>query len=1037
MLACPTCGAETPSGARFCPACGTALEQQPAPRELRKTVTVFFSDLVSSTELGERLDPESLRIVMQRYFDIVGGVLGRHGGTVEKFIGDAVMAVFGIPVAHEDDALRALRAAVEIRAALEPLNAEVEESWAIRIRVRTGINTGEVVTGDPRAGHALVVGDAVNVAARLEQAADPDEIVIGERTYTLARQSLDAEPLEPLRLKGKSANVAAWRVLALVHEAAERGDEAPLVGREAELARLEQALAEAEHEQRAVLVCVFAEAGYGKSRLARELAAVVAGRATCVRGRCLPYGEGITFLPLAEIVRQLTDGRPGWLDASLGELAANVRWLLGESERPPADAAETAWAVRHLVETAARERPLVLCFDDLQWAEPALLDLLEQVAARVREAPVLLLCLARPELLEQRPDWRQRGFELGPLSSGECEQLALTLAGDVELHAAAAVTARSRVVHAADGNPLFVEQMMSMLAEGAFDNGELAVPPSVQALVAARLDRLGGDERATLDAASVIGREFWRGAVEALSDVPEPHVAESLERLSARRLIAAEPSRIPGERQFRFRDLLLWDAAYGSLAKLTRADTHRRFATWVEPHLTSGIRELEELLAYHLEQAYRNRADLGLLNGDARAAGERAAELLALAGERALIRADAHAALNLLERAAALMPPDAPARIALELELGETLLELGRPTDAAATLVSAGARASAAGDEALAAHALVLRRLVELRVDPSCADAAAADAEAALRTFALTGGNDLGAARTWQLRAYVHFVHQQLGDAADALELSLVHARRAGSTREQERAVSGLCELALWGPGHVEEEERRVTAILGSLDGSRRLRAVVQLSLAGLHAMQGQAADARTLADDARAVFEDLGLTVALVAQAEVAGLIELLAGEPAAAVAEFRRAYELLAELGDDSAAAGAAAMLARALLEAGRADEAERFALLARAAAADADRSAQAAWRSVLAELRAARGEHSDARTLAAEAVEWTAVGDDVLGRGEALLSLARVSAADGRHAEAARAAHEAVASFAAKGIGPLLDRAAALAREQEVLG
>jgi class 3 adenylate cyclase len=441
MLTCSACGQENPARARFCNACGAALGG--AGGEVRKTVTVLFADVTGSTALGERLDPESFRRVMARYFDAARRAVERHGGTVEKFIGDAVMAVFGVPTVHEDDALRALRAAADLRDALAALNEELERDYGTSLEVRVGVNTGEVVAGT---AERLATGDAVNVAARLQQAAEPGEILVGEPTLVLARDAVEAELLPPVELKGKTEPITPYRLLRVIEGAvaAERRLDAPLVGRRDELQRVQAAFEDAVAERRCRLVTVFGPPGIGKSRLSREVALALVGDASVLTGRCLPYGEGITYWPLREIFSAM--GADDELSAALG------------ADIPD----EVFWAVRKALEQRAREWPLALIVEDIHWAEPTLLDLIEHVHDWTRDAPVLVLCLSRPELRGERPGWAGEALTLEPLSEAESEELIEGLVGDAEV----AEAVRSRISEVAEGNPLFVEQLLAMLAEG-------------------------------------------------------------------------------------------------------------------------------------------------------------------------------------------------------------------------------------------------------------------------------------------------------------------------------------------------------------------------------------------------------------------------------------------------------------------------------------------------------------------------------------------------------------------------------------------
>ena len=631
MVTCSRCGQENPEGFAFCGACAAPLAPTEPARDVRKVVTVVFSDVTGSTALGEQLDPESLRRVMGRYFDEMQSVVESHEGTVEKFIGDAVMAVFGIPVLHEDDALRAVRAASEMRERLAALNEELERDWGVTIAVRTGVNTGEVVAGDGSEGQRFATGDAVNVAKRFEEAAPPGEVLLGETTYRLVRDAVEVEPTEPLGLKGKSEAVRAYRLVTLAGDLPGRARrlDSPMVGRERELAALEQAYQRAVGERACLLFTVLGAAGVGKSRLIAEFLAGVGGEATVMRGRCLPYGEGITYWPLAEALRGRYGEEP--LAGIGGVLSGDEAPLITERIAAAIDLGEnagapdeTAWAVRRLFEAEGRARPLVVLFDDLQWAEPTFLDLVEHLADWAREAPILLICLARPEFLDERPSWGGGKFNatsvlLERLSDGESVKLVANLLGRAQLDE----TVRDRIMSAAEGNPLFVEEMLAMLIddglltrndghwEPAGDLTKITVPPTIHALLSARLDRLGRDERAVIERGSVEGKVFHRGAVAQLStDDLRKSVWNHLQTLVRKELIRPDRTDLPGEDAFRFRHLLIRDAAYEAMPKELRAELHARFADWLEQIGAEHLAERDEIIGYHLEQAYRYRTEL-------------------------------------------------------------------------------------------------------------------------------------------------------------------------------------------------------------------------------------------------------------------------------------------------------------------------------------------------------------------------------------------------------------------------------------------
>jgi class 3 adenylate cyclase len=450
VLVCTSCGAENREGARFCDSCGSPLGEAAPMREVRKVVTVLFCDVTGSTALGERIDPESLRRVMSRYFETAKAIVVRHGGTVEKFIGDAVMAVFGVPTVHEDDALRAVRAADELRGALGSLNDELERDYGTRLELRMGVNTGEVVTGTEE---RLATGDAVNVAARLEQAAQPGEVLLGEETHRLVRGAVEAEPAPPLAAKGKSEPLSAYRLLSVQADAPARRHDAPMIGRERQQRMLAGAFANVVSERACHLFTILGAAGVGKSRLAQEFLAGV--DATVVSGRCLSYGDGISYWPVTEVVKRL---------APDGDVAGPLASILGD-DAASGSPEEIAWAFRKLLESRAAERALVVVFDDLHWGEPTFLDLVEHVADLSRDAPILLLCMARPELLDARPTWgggklNASNVLLEPLAPEETSELIAALTDGV------AEQLRGRILDSAGGNPLFVEEMVAMAAEG-------------------------------------------------------------------------------------------------------------------------------------------------------------------------------------------------------------------------------------------------------------------------------------------------------------------------------------------------------------------------------------------------------------------------------------------------------------------------------------------------------------------------------------------------------------------------------------------
>ncbi len=697
----------------------SAAAPAPPPRRepgasARRLVSVVAATIAESSALAERLDPESLHGLLDRCSEICAAALERHGGEVERHLGDGIVAIFGLSGSREDDPLRAARAAREMRDAVAEAGAELERDHGARVELRLGLDSGQVfVAADARRGTAAA-GDAIVLAEQLARAGPPGEILLGERAFALLETSVRAEPLSPLAVEGRAAAVRAWRLEDLA------GDEpmpvrahAPhFVGREHELAALRDALAAVAGGPTCHLVTVVGAAGLGKSRLAREFAAEIGDRATVVVGRCLPYGDGLAYRPLAEMVRQLGGGVDGLLegDDRAGSVARLVSGAMGASDEP-ATVEETSWAIRRLFEGVARERPLVAVVEDVHWAPPTLLDLLEYLVAFSSGAPILLLCLARPELLDERPSWRapqpRRSLvTLEALSDAEARELVAARAPDDDRGAS------DRIVTRAEGNPLFLEQLVA----AGIDDGGAGLPPSLQAVLAARIDRLDPGQRALLSRASVEGRAFHVGALrELLPDDERPRLETTILALVRAQLIEPERPEFAGEDAFRFAHALIRDAAYEGTPKALRAELHERLADWLEA--TPGA--LDEIVGYHLEQAYRWRAELAPPGERERALGARGARHLEAAARSALVHGLVPEGAHLLERAVRLLPDDAPERSALLPELGAALAEAGRLPDADRVLQEAIARAEAQGDPRLESRARVERQLVRLQAESS------------------------------------------------------------------------------------------------------------------------------------------------------------------------------------------------------------------------------------------------------------------------------------------------------------------------------
>ena len=757
--------------ARFCSGCGAALAESERMREQRKIVTVLFCDLVGSTALGESTDPEALRTRMRRYFDDLRMIVERHGGAVEKFVGDAVMAVFGIPVSHEDDALRAVRAAAEMGVAVREHELDA----------RIGINTGEVVVGGE--GETLVTGDAVNVAARLEQAAAPGEALIGAETRLLVRDAVRVEAVEPLSLKGKREPVEAFRLLEVLGaaEALARHPDAPLVGRERERERLWRDFEDAVTERTCRLVTLLGPAGIGKSRLVAEFLERAGGEADILRGRCLPYGEGITYWPLVEI---------------LVGIGVDPDSIIASSPE------ETRVTFRRLLEARALERAQVVVVDDLQWAESTLIDLVEHVADFSRDAPILLLCVARTELLERRPGWgggklNSTSVLLGPLGEAQCGELIAHRLGSSPLDEAT----RERIVAASEGNPLYVEEMLAMVRERGLPE-DVVVPPTIHALLQARLDLLDGDERVVIEHAAVEGQVFHRGSLGALaSERLSTELDLHLSSLVRMELIRPERSLLPGEEAFCFRHLLIRDAAYAGMPKELRAELHERFAEWLEHAAAGSTFDLDELLGYHLEQAYRLLEELGRVGEAERELAARAAARLLAAGRASLGRAHVAAAAGLLQRGTDLLAAEDPRRLEALPELGLALVRRGEFERAEGLLRQAIDGARAIGDERTDSRARLALNSLRTRNDPE----ASVETSSPRPSRSPRRWNASATSRPWPSVPRIGMCRFQLGRAGEGetdLERAAELARLAEDSAAEHASLNARLRPIALGPTH-------------------------------------------------------------------------------------------------------------------------------------------------------------------------------------------------------------------------------------------
>ncbi|HWC32476.1 MAG TPA: tetratricopeptide repeat protein, partial [Actinomycetota bacterium] len=723
-------------------------------------------------------------------------------------------------------------------------------------------------------------------------------------------------------------------------------------------------------------------------------------------------------------------------------IAARRGHLIGLTNAP-AELHEMWWGVRRFLEALAQRRPVIAIFDDLHWAQPALLDLVEYLAESTRHAPILLLCLARPELLDDRPKWgggkvNATSILLEPLSGETAGSLVENLLGTADV----ALGVKSRIADAADGNPLFVEEILAMfIDEGRLlredgrwipttDLSDVAVPPTIQALLAARLERLPADERAVLERASVEGKVFHVGAVAEL--VPArigDRVGEHLRTLVRKELIRPERESFMGQDAFSFRHILLRDEAYRGMPKETRAALHERFAAWLERSAGEWLPEYREIVGYHLEQSYRAHADLGPIGRATAETGRRAAEHLDVAGRRALDRGDVRAAANLFDRALAMLPDVDAGGVRLRIRLAEALTEMGEFARADDVLERALDESRDVGDERLTWLALMQRATLRINTDPGNSTAEARrDAQDAIRYFTQLG-DDEGLARAWYVLAFVAWNEARTDATTEALEHVIRHADATGDVRLKTAALALMAAAASWGALPVDEGIRRADDVLRRGKGHSLVESVALAAQGTLAAHRGRFDDARALIARSREILAELGQTVMHAATAQDSGRVEMLAGDAVAAEREFRGGYELLERIGERAYLSTIAALLAEALHEQGRLDEALRFTQVSEEAADPRDLASQISWRMTRAKVLAGRGDHGAAERLARDAVALAA-GTDILDtHGDALLSLGEVLREAGRAEEARAAFHDALELYERKGASVRADAAQAI--------
>jgi class 3 adenylate cyclase/tetratricopeptide (TPR) repeat protein len=1049
VVFCGRCGEDNPARARFCLGCGEPLEDHPSS-EKRKTITVLFADLVGSSALGEGVDPESLRSVMNRYYSEMRSTVERHGGLVEKFIGDAIVGIFGIPVAHEDDALRAVRAAADMQHSMQRLGEELEPVVGRPLVIRVAINSGEVVAGAAAEGASGVVGDPINTAARLEKAAPPGGIVVGAATRRLVQRSTSTRSLGHVEIAGRSSPLEVFLVEEVTDAVPAGGFDTPLVGRARELAALAQAFDRVVEERTCVLFTLLGAAGVGKSRLVREFAAAIGGRARVLRGRCLPYGDGITFWPVMEVVLEAAgieerDSQEGALAKIAGLLdrdedAPAVTNLVGQALGlgPATAGRETLfWGVRRLVESVAARDPLVVVFDDIHWGEQVFLDLLDYLVEWATDVPLLIVCLARPELLESRPGWGGGKLNsvtmlLEALREAESHRLLQSLLGGDVGDVASAL---NLVLEVAGGNPLYLEETIAMLVEdgtlreqegkwtAAREVRTMEIPPTIQALLTARLDQLPPNERAALEVASVAGKVFAVGDVAHLLEdgLAVRQAFDSLDRKGLVRLDA----QAGGGDWYRFRHILIRDAAYQALTKGRRAILHERYARSLEESLGERSLEYEEVIGYHLEQSARALLDLG---HPAPVAGP-AAERLASAAGRAADRGDVRAAESLLRRASSLAPDGTALWAHVQLELGDVLREAGRFREAVATFEAVESSRSALDDQ-VCALAKLRREESTIHVNPQVtAEDTQRIAEEALETFR-RGGNLVGMAEATRLLAFAYDTMGRSQDSQACIRRAISYAEEAGDGRRANSYRRTLMGSISWGlipaPALIDEAQRFVE--WARIHSDKRAEARGHAVLAGAYASCGRLDEARHSVEMQKRLHHELGLDMARAWSAFETAWVEILGGDLAAAETELRWACSVCERHGEQAVLPTLLGVLADVVYSSGDLEEADRLAERVARMSAEDDVLSQTKWRTVRAKIAARRGDAS-ASALADEAIDLVTATEYLDWRALAHLDRACVLAYLGRPG-AEQDLRRAEELFARKGMTAAIEYARAVA-------
>lgn len=966
----------------------------------------MFADLVGSTSLGERLDPEALQDVIERYGEAMHRVIEGHGGWLDKFIGDAVVAVFGLPVLHEDDAIRAVRAALEMHRALTVLNDELAEEYDVTLEMRIGVHTGEVVASVGSTGQTLIAGDTMNTAARLEQAAPVGGVIVSDDTHRLVRDAVRSGRAGSLRLKGKRSVVRAWSIEGSASRAVPRARrQRPIVGRGRELRTLDATIHRVVERRTCRMVTVVGPAGIGKSRLVREFIGRLDSGVRVLVGRCVPYGEGITYWPLREVVESL--GGADAVRAALKEdeqqdlVASVVAAAAGESGAS-ASIQDVQWAFRRFIEALARDRPVLLVIDDIHWADNPLRDLIGYLAEYLDGVAVMIVCLSRDPIPDAQSTTRRSVLTVAPLSKAQSAELLR--------QATVQADNRSEILEAAEGNPLFIEQFVAMRA----DEPARRAPPTIHSLLASRVDGLPSGERRVIDAAAVEGREFRQAAVESLLTPNETGgTGAALLELERRELVVPAGHE---DGRFRFTHILVRDAAYDLIPKERRAELHIRYADWL---IASGTRhsDRDELVGYHLEQAFRNLAEIRRATTDEmRALADRASGHLTSAGLRVLSQGDRSGGENLLRRSLELRPAGVE-RVSLLISLGGVLREEGEFAEADRALGEANDVAAEMADVELLARVETEQLLTALQIDPDAvADRMAADG-ARMEAAMAQAGDHAGLARLWHTRALLEWIRARSGRAEEFWSRGRIEAAAAGDRRILSDMLGWIASSVYYGPTPVDEGIERCEQLCIELHRDPWAEALALQPLAGLHAMAGSFDLAFELLDRSADTLAGFEPTVdAAVSHAEVS--VSLLAGNPERAERHLRAGRRQLSRMGERAVLASTEAYLAQVVLMRGNLKLADRLAGRCARMATEDDVSAQALWRRVRARIRSAQGNHARAIALVDEAVALMRNADWLNDHAGTLADAAAVRTAAGLRADAVRLLEAAVEMYGRKG-------------------